>query len=92
MNHHTIIHAACIIAVVTLTGLLTHSLTAHRATINAHRDYVRQVEIDIADMKKKIEADAIKSNERLSTLERIGVEIHVTDHTGIWLVSGGKAE
>jgi len=29
---------------------------------------------------------------RLSTLERIGVEIHVTDHTGIWLVSGGKAE
>ena len=81
MNTHTFIHAACIIATVTLTGLLTHSLTAHRATINAHRDYVRQVEIDLADMKH-----------RLSTLERIGVEIHVTDHTGIWLVSGGKAE
>jgi biotin operon repressor len=81
MNTYTIIHAACIIATVTLTGLLTHSLTAHRDTIKSHRDYVRQVEIDLADVKH-----------RIATLERIGVEIHVTDHTGIWLVSGGSAE
>ena len=81
MNTHTFIHAVCIIVVVTLTRLLVHSLTDHRDTLDAHRDYVRQVEIDLADVK-----------ERLATLERIGVEIHITDHTGIWLVSGGSAE
>jgi len=81
MNIHTFIHAVCIIAVVTLTGLLVHSLTDHRDTIDAHHDYVRQVEIDLADVK-----------ERLATLERIGGEIHITDHTGIWMVSGGSAE
>jgi len=66
-----------VMTVVTLT-LATLLLVQMRDTHqqqNAHRDYVRRVELELAEIKG-----------RLATLERIGIRIDLMDHTGLWFV------
>jgi len=53
----------------------------HRATIDSHHTYVRQTELDLADLKS-----------RLSALEDMNISVNIVDHTGIYSVMGMVVE
>jgi hypothetical protein len=49
--------------------------------ITGHHKYVRQMELDLADMKA-----------RLATLERIKIEVELLDRTKTWFVIEGRVQ
>ena len=62
-----------------MAAALTLQYEENRALVDAHHDYVRRTELDMADVKA-----------RLATLERVNIRLDVIDHTGLWMVQGGE--
>jgi hypothetical protein len=53
----------------------------HRATIEAHHKYVRQQELDMADMKS-----------RMTALEDVQINVNIVDRTGLYTVMSTEVE
>ena len=68
-----------ILCVLALCYVCNDYRAQNRELVDAHHDYVRRTELDMADVKA-----------RLATLERVNIRLDVIDHTGLWMVQGGE--
>lgn len=72
---------APLIVVCVIGYIIGYDIGSRQVTATKESREHRQIELDLADVKA-----------RLATLERIGVEVEVSDRSGTWFVPNGKVQ
>ena len=72
---HSEIYMAIIILLMGV--LIWTNQSENRELVDAHHKYVRQQELNMADMKS-----------RMAALESVDISVNIVDHTGIYSVMG----
>ena len=86
----TIAEIVCVLGLMIVAFCGGFSNGRYFTTKHNHHDYVRTMELKIADLDKSTELKIAELEGKIEQLENTGIEIHIVDHTGLWNVMGAN--